>query len=55
MDKAKVRLTKELEKSINTFEKTSNARKLRMAIKNGIALEDFVVLKTLGTFETFES
>jgi len=48
MDKTKVRLTRELEKSISTFEKTSMARKLRMALKRGVTLEDFVVLKTLG-------
>ncbi len=49
MDRTKVRLSRELENSIKNFEKTANARKMRMAFKRGISLSDFIVLKTLGT------
>ena len=48
MEKTKVRLSKEVEKSIKDFEKTTNARKLQSFFKEGITLDDFVVLTTLG-------
>ena len=48
MDKVKVRLSKEVEKSIKDFERTTNARKLQTAFREGVAIDDFVVLTTLG-------
>jgi len=49
MEKTKVRLSKEVEKSIRDFEKTTMQRKLQSAFKDGITLDDFVILTTLGT------
>ncbi len=48
MEKIKVRLSKEVEKSIKDFEKTTNARKLQSVFKDGVTLDDFIVLTTLG-------
>lgn len=49
MEKVKVRLSKEVEKSIKDFERTTNARKLQIAFRSGVTIEDFVVLTTLGS------
>ena len=49
MEHTKVRLTKEVEKSIRDFEKTTSARKLQSMFKEGVTLDDFVILTTLGT------
>lgn len=49
MEKGKVRFSREVEKSIKDFEKTTGARRLKAFFKEDISLDDFVVLTTLGT------
>eukprot|EP00826_Nyctotherus_ovalis_P056224 TRINITY_DN7547_c0_g2_i3.p2 TRINITY_DN7547_c0_g2~~TRINITY_DN7547_c0_g2_i3.p2 ORF type:complete len:109 (+),score=32.40 TRINITY_DN7547_c0_g2_i3:106-432(+) len=49
MDQSKMKLGKNLESSISAFEMITRARSLRLALKSGLTLDDFVVLKTLGT------
>ena len=50
MEKVKVKLSKEVEKSIKDFEKTTNARKLQSVFKDGVSLNEFIILTTLGNF-----
>jgi len=49
MEKVKVRLSREVEKSIKDFEKTTGVRKLKAFFKENITLDDFAVLTTLGS------
>jgi len=44
-----MKLTKDLESSISAFDKITKARSMRLAFKNNLTIEDFVILKTLGT------
>ena len=48
MEKIKVRLSKEVEKSIKDFEKTTNIRKLQSFFKEGVTLNEFAIITTLG-------
>jgi hypothetical protein len=44
-----MKLTKDLESSISAFDKVTKARSMRLAFKSDLSIEDFVILKTLGT------
>ncbi|MDR3548250.1 MAG: hypothetical protein P4M11_08320 [Candidatus Pacebacteria bacterium] len=52
MEKTKVRLSKEVEKSIRDFERTTATRKLQSVFHEGLTLDDFAVLTVLGTLSS---